>query len=136
MPSLPRQGRPSSRLKDFEHSIGDPKIFKTIEEKYKSLYLQIVETNLDEIISRFADESIGPVLSIARLIKFGELEEFKKIRDLNIYNHLIDFNQLEREVKLWPHSLAPYKNNKDYNLKKVSSIIELFVNKVIMILYF
>ena len=90
-PKLPRQGRTSSRLKDFGHSVTDSTKFLTIEDKYKTLYLKIIQVNIEEINNRFQDDSIATILSIAILIKFGKTEELENLRNFKFYNNLIDF---------------------------------------------
>ena len=76
-PSLPRQGRTSSRLKDFEHLFVEQTKFATVEDKYKSLYLKIIETNVEEINNRFKDDSITPILTMAKIFKYGKKEDLE-----------------------------------------------------------
>ena len=91
--------------------------------------MKIVEANLNEIKTRFTGETLAPIVSMAKLIKQGDKVELEKLRDLKIYDHLIDFKKLERERKLWTHTINQFCSTK-YNVNKISSIVQLFVNEV------
>ena len=64
--------------------------------------MRIVNSTIDEINNRFSDETLKPLLSIAHILQQDDIEKNREhiqvVRDLNFYNHLVDFERLEIEL--------------------------------------
>ena len=90
-PKLHRVGRVPEKLKKYEHSIKVKESFSSVEQRYKSLYFEIVNKHIYEIKTRFSDDTMDHVRIMARIIKLGDLKDSKKLQDCNLQDSLIDF---------------------------------------------
>jgi hypothetical protein len=130
MPSLPRQANRPNRYKDALPSVQK---FNTIEEKYKSIYFRILDSCIEEIEKRFADDTLGPLRAMSHILKQDAVEENSKnleiIRDLNFYNNMINFDELDIELKSYHLTLKMLESSFE-NIDHLDEIANVFVEHV------
>lgn len=124
-PSLPRQRKATSRYKTFLPEVPQ---FRSVKEKYQHIYFKILEITVKEINERFQDETLDLVLLIARIIKgYSKNEDFERLKNLDYYNNLINFESLRKELISWKFCLDKFKDKT--NLDSIVSIADLFVKE-------
>lgn len=84
---------------------------------------------MDEITSRFDDQSLEPLKLLDSIIK-NKNTEFANLIDLGYYNAMIDFRALKTELSVWPSQIQNFQseNNEPKSLRytrKIESTILL-----------
>jgi hypothetical protein len=112
---------------------------------FREKFFQIEDAIISEITMRFNDQTIEPLFLMERIIKGAHLvNDLDTLERLNFYNHLIDFNQLQKEMLTWKHSLNKLQSelaNDNSSIKwqckinSISFITKLFVDKHLVRIY-
>ena len=122
-PQLPRQTKRPNR---YVNSLPSVPRFETVELKYNSIFLGIINSTIDEINNRFSDETLKPLLSIAHILQQDDIEKNREhiqvVRDLNFYNHLVDFERLEIELDSWKVFRTLCKINDQDDISEIAKI--------------
>ena len=91
MPQLPRQRKVPAKHRG---NLPEPVTHKTIEDKYRTIFNEIIETTITQISDRFDDVTLKQILKLAHIIKGDANDsEIDDLMNLNFYNEIIDFDK-------------------------------------------
>ena len=122
-PKLPRRTRIPNKFKD---TLKECETFASTEERFKSIYYETITKVIDEISTRFENESLAPLLQIERILKgTSEENDLISISKLNYYNNMIKFDHLKAELISWKQYLKIRSNDRKYDLSTISDISRL-----------
>ena len=75
-----------------------------VDEFYHTIYFSIIDLAIDETKYRFTNISI--IYHIAQCLRNASHTSLIKIQDMGLYNDLIDFDQLDKEISYWKEVIA------------------------------
>ena len=102
--TISRQLRIPSQFKD---SVKESKSYSTVENKFKSIYLETITKIIDDTNQRFEDETLPPLMLIERIIKDENKETYlEKLNQMKYYHDLLNFNLLKLEFVSWIQHLG------------------------------
>ena len=127
---MPRKRTTSNRVNNYEHRLSEPNNHDSLETKYNEIFNAIVKDHLDEIQARFDSNDIKVINLIANVIKLADLKSLSELKQLNFYNHMLDFDRLKSELKSWQTAIAPVKPCKKIKGVSIGSIKEFVINNV------
>ena len=72
-----------------------------IAQKYNSLFFKLIELTVDELKFKFNDSNILPIIHTTEIIRYANEKSLHTLRGLKMYNDIINFEQLYREIQCW-----------------------------------
>lgn len=103
------------RLKDSEFNFcftfSDSQISE--DQKYHSLFFQLIDLTIDEIKFKFQDPHLLSIIHIVEILRSTNERSVRSLKELNMFKDLINFEELEDEMECWQ------------TLSKQSTILEI-----------